>query len=140
VISTEHRARLGDRSLFPDLAARAYVNHAAISPPSVAVRDAVNAVLSDYSERGVGAVGTWLAQRARLRESLAGLIGASKDEIALVPNTTLGVTDIALCFPWRQGDRVLLFEGEFPANVTPWQRAAELFGWDRGAASPPRTG
>jgi selenocysteine lyase/cysteine desulfurase len=35
---------------------------------------------------------------------------------------------VALSFPWRRGDRVLLFEGEFPANVTPWQRAAELFG------------
>ena len=27
----------------------------------------------------------------------------------------------------RRGDRLVLFEGEFPANVTPWQRAAALF-------------
>ena len=26
------------------------------------------------------------------------------------------------------GDRVVLFAGEFPANVTPWQRAARMFG------------
>src|SRR5690606_3800790 len=50
------------------------------------------------------------------------------DEIALMPNTTRGVSDIALSVNWRPGDRVLLFRGEFPTNVTPWQRAAELFG------------
>jgi selenocysteine lyase/cysteine desulfurase len=36
--------------------------------------------------------------------------------------------DLALCIRWRRGERVVLFEGEFPANVTPWVRAAELFG------------
>jgi selenocysteine lyase/cysteine desulfurase len=46
----------------------------------------------------------------------------------LVPNTSHGVIDIAMCLPWQPGDRVVLFDGEFPTNVTPWQRAAELFG------------
>jgi selenocysteine lyase/cysteine desulfurase len=35
---------------------------------------------------------------------------------------------VALDLPWRRGDRVLLLEGEFPANVTPWQQAAATFG------------
>ena len=30
-------ARLGDRSLFPDLSRRVYFNHGSISPPSLAV-------------------------------------------------------------------------------------------------------
>lgn len=72
------RAALGDRSLFPDLQAKAYLNHAAISPPSLPVRAAV--------------------------------------------------LDVALCFPWQRGDRVVLMRGDFPANVTPWQRAAATFG------------
>src|SRR5262249_30545396 len=64
------------------------------------------------------------------------------------PNTSRGMSDVALCFPWRRGDRVILFEGEFPANVTPWQRAAETFGlsiawvplsaFHDGAASGPK--
>jgi selenocysteine lyase/cysteine desulfurase len=69
-----------------------------------------------------------LTQRQRLRTRLANLVGARTEDIAIVSNTTEGVVDIAQSFPWRKGDRVLLFEGEFPANVTPWQRAAELFG------------
>ncbi len=121
-------ARMGDRALFPDLEARAYLAHAAVSPPSLPVRAAARAVLDDYARRGAEAFPTWIAQRTRLRGKLASLVGAGPDDVALSPNTTRGVTDVALCFPWRAGDRVVLFEGEFPANVTPWQRAAGLYG------------
>jgi selenocysteine lyase/cysteine desulfurase len=63
-----------------------------------------------------------------LRAKLAALIGAQADSIALTLNTTRGIADIALCFDWKAGDRVVLFAGEFPANVTPWQQAARAFG------------
>jgi cysteine desulfurase / selenocysteine lyase len=121
-------ARLGDRSLFPDLAQPIYVNHGAISPPSLAVRHAVLGVVDDYARHGAGSFPRWAAQRTGLREKIGRLIGARGADVALMPNTTRGVIDVALCFPWARGDRVVLFEGEFPANVTPWQRAAEMFG------------
>jgi selenocysteine lyase/cysteine desulfurase len=120
-------AALGSRSLFPDLEVGAYLNHAAISPPSLPVRRAAAEVLDDYARRGAHAFRRWLDQRERLRGKLARFIGATAADIAFVPNTTRGVTDVALCIPWRRGERVLCVEGEFPANVTPWQRAAELF-------------
>ncbi len=126
--SDGHQARLGDRSLFPALEPRAYLNHAAVSPPSLAVRAAAERVLADYERVGVGAVMHWVEQRERLKGKLARLIGARAEDVALVSNTTRGVTDIALCIPWQPGDRVVLFKGEFPANTTPWQRAADLFG------------
>jgi selenocysteine lyase/cysteine desulfurase len=121
------RARLGDRSLFPDLEAFAYLNHAAISPPSTEVRRAVDTLLADYARRGVAAFGGWRDQRERLRARLARLIGASPDDLAFVSSTTRSVVDVALCFPWKPSDRVLCLRGEFPTNVTPWQRAAETF-------------
>jgi len=120
--------RLGDRSLFPDLEPRAYLNHAGISPPSVHVREAVLSLLLDYGRHGSTAFPNWSTQRARLRGRLAELVGARAENLALVPNTSMGLTAVALCFPWKPGDRVLAFRGEFPANVTPWQRAAEAFG------------
>ena len=70
---------------------------------------------------------TTLALRTRLRERLARLLGVEPVALALTSGATHGVQAIALSFPWKPGDRVVLFEGEFPANVTPWQRAAELF-------------
>ncbi len=120
-------AQIGDRSLFPLLAARAYCNHAAISPPSSAVTRAVEQLLTRYSERGVEAFPGFRDQRERLREKLARLIGASADEIALTAGTTHGISDIALSIPWQPGQRVLVLRGEFPTNVTPWQCAAKLY-------------
>ncbi len=125
---TTFTAKLGDRSLFPHLEARAYTNHAAISPPSLAVEAAAHAVLDDYARLGVAAHLPWLERRNALRGALATLVNGEAGNIALTANTTRGLTDVALCVPWERGDRIVLTEGEFPANVTPWQRAAELFG------------
>lgn len=121
------RPRLGDRALFPDLEPFAYLNHAAISPPSRLVRAALHRCIDDYAARGAGALLTWLEQRARLRGELAALIGAEYAEIGLTMGTSPGLTAVALGVPWRAGERVVLFEGEFPANVTPWLQAAALF-------------
>lgn len=120
--------RLGDRSLFPDLAARSYLAHCAISPVSRPVAEAVSAYVDSYARLGVGAMVRWLERRAVLRGAVARLIGAGADDIALVSNTTTGVIDIAFAIAWKPGDRVVLFDGEFPANVTPWQQAATTFG------------
>ena len=119
---------LGDRSLYPDLKAAAYVAYAATAPVSSLVKAAVNRVLDDYAEQGYVAFFQWLEQRERLRGKLGQLIGAKASDIALISGTTRGITDLALCVPWQTGERVVLFDGEFPANVSPWQNAARLFG------------
>ncbi len=124
---TRYLARLGDRSLFPKLTPHAYLNHAAVSAVSVPVEKAAEEVLGDYAARGLEAIGRWIPQRLTLKKKLGGLIGADASELALTPGTSWGAAAIALSFPWERGDRVVVFEGEFPANVTPWLRAAELF-------------
>jgi selenocysteine lyase/cysteine desulfurase len=110
------------------LEARAYLNHAAIAPASEPTVHAVREALDDYARLGVLAFPRWEQKRQALRAQFATLIGARAEEVALGWNTSRGVSDVALALPWKAGDRVLLFEGEFPANVTPWQRAAERFG------------
>lgn len=121
-------ARLGDRSLFPQLQAQAYLNHGAISPVSTPVREAVLRVLDDYAAHGVFAFGRWREQRERLRGKLAALIGARPEDVGFTASTTAGVITLANCIPWSKGDRIVLFRGEFPTNVTPWQRAAATYG------------
>lgn len=125
---TTPQAALGDRSLYPSLAAKAYLAYAATAPVSAAVQRAVNRVLDGYAERGNAAFFEWLEQRERLRGKLGRLVGAAASDIALVSGTTRGISDLALCLPWRTGDRIVLFDAEFPANVSPWLRAAETFG------------
>lgn len=125
---TVARVALGDRSLYPNLQAKAYLAYAATSPVSTRVKAAVDAFLDDYARRGNVAFFEWMQERERLRQKLGQLVGAAASDIALISSTTRGISDVALNLAWRPGERVVLFEGEFPANVTPWQRAAELFG------------
>ncbi|MCB9760613.1 MAG: aminotransferase class V-fold PLP-dependent enzyme [Alphaproteobacteria bacterium] len=104
------------------------MNHAAVSPLSDPVRAAVDAAMADTAADGVGAFMRWMGQRERLRASLAALIGAgSPADVALTRGTTAGITALAFCLDWAPGDRIIGFDGEFPANVTPWQRAAATF-------------
>jgi cysteine desulfurase / selenocysteine lyase len=121
--------RLGDRgAAFPALDSVAYLNHAAISPIALPVRQSIDAALDDYARRGSAAFGPMLRVRERLRARFAQLIGAEPREIAFIQNTTAGVIDVAFGVRWERGDRVVCFDGEFPANVSPFMRAAETFG------------
>jgi selenocysteine lyase/cysteine desulfurase len=62
----------------------------------------------------------------RSRQLCAQLVGATADEIALMPNTTTGLNVAAHALPLNRGDVVLTFDREFPSNVYPWlARAAE---------------
>ena len=119
----DYSPRPGDRSLFPELGPRVYLNHAGISPPSLPVREAVLGLVNDYARNGAAAYPLWSEQRRRLKGLMGQLLGANPEDIAFCPNTSMGLSNIALCFPWNKGDRVLCFQGEFPANITPWQRA-----------------
>lgn len=120
--------RLGDRGLFPLLEPRAYLNHAGVSPPSEPVRLAVHEAVDDFARRGGDAVGAAVERRGRLRARVAELLGAAPADVGLTTNTSSGIQAVALDLPWRRGDRVVLLDGEFPANVTPWQQVAGLFG------------
>lgn len=123
-----HVARLGDRTLFPSLTDRVYLNHAAISPVSAPVRERMMEVIDDYATRGVAAVHTWIEQRGRLRHVLAQLVNADASDIGYVLNTTSGIIRASMTLPFEAGDRVVLFRGEFPSNTTPWLQAAAHFG------------
>ena len=52
----------------------------------------------------------------------ARLINASPSEIAIVKNTSEGISTVAEGLDWKPGDKVIVFEEEFPANYYPWLR------------------
>lgn len=123
-----HTAQIGSRgALFPQLEAKVYLNFAAVSPPSTVAQEAVLGMLTDYARLGAGAIGGAVAQRDRLKGKLSKLIHAQPQDIALTRNTSEGALDIAFSIPWTAGDGVVLFRGEFPANVSAWLQAAEVF-------------
>ncbi len=122
------QASLGSRELFPDLEAAVYLNHAAISPLSLPVRDAIRRTTDRIAAKGMAHYHETLELRSTLRERVGRFLGVGANSVAFTSNTSQGITAVAMGLPWRRGDRVLVFEGEFPANVTPWLEAARLFG------------
>ncbi len=110
------------RALFPHITAgRIYLNHAATSPMSKRVVEAIDAYLR---ERSVGRIETYqsdLQTYAACREAVRRLINAeSTDRIALVGNTSDALNIVASGISWRAGDRILLNDLEFPANIHPY--------------------
>lgn len=118
---------LGDRSAFPELTWRAYLNHAAIGPLAAPTTAAIVAGLHAQACTGVGAIGPLYGAAQRTRAALGALLHAPPGSLALTRNTSDGLTAVALCHPYRAGQAIVVLRGEFPSNVTPWQRAAALY-------------
>ena len=125
---SQHNSQLGSRALFPELEPRVYLNHASLSAPSLPVQAAVQRSMKGYATRGMGWYSEEMACRDRLRLQLAELVNGRSEDIGLVANTSAGVLAVALCMDWKAGDRIVLFKGEFPTNITPWQQAAKREG------------
>jgi len=58
---------------------------------------------------------------ASLRQTLATLIGASPDEIALTSGAGAGLAAIAYALKWSVGDEVICARGEFPVQYATWK-------------------
>lgn len=56
-----------------------------------------------------------------VRHSLATLIGASADDIALTSGAGAGLAAVAYALKWSAGDEVLVASGEFPAHYATWK-------------------
>jgi len=56
----------------------------------------------------------------RIRASIAKLIGAAAEEIAITTGTTSGLAAVASGLDWKPGDEVLIARSEFPAHFTTW--------------------
>lgn len=112
------------RGLFPVTKSYAYFNTAAVAPLSTRARDAMRRLIRDQCDRGAVNYAEWFAAYDRCRDAAARLINATSDEIALVANTSAGLTTVARGLHAREGDNVVIPDAEFPANVYPWMALA----------------
>src|SRR2546423_1918 len=110
------------RDQFPVADRLIYLNHAAVAPLCRAARDAMKRLADDACHFGSYHYNEWLDAYQGLRVASARLMNASPEEIAIMKNTSEGIATVALGIDWKNGDRVVGFEEEFPANFYPWQR------------------
>src|SRR6202030_4690293 len=57
----------------------------------------------------------------RIRASVAKLIGAKPEEIALTTGASTGMSAVAYGLTWKPGDEVLTAKGEFPLQYATWK-------------------
>ncbi len=110
------------RELFPVTLNLVYFNHAAVGPLSVRACEAMERHARDQRDHGALHWREWYAEYDKLRELLARLIGAAPGEIAILKNTSEGLSFVAEGFRWEEGDNVVTTAMEFPSNWTPWKR------------------
>jgi cysteine desulfurase / selenocysteine lyase len=102
----------------------AYFDHAAVAPLPAIAREAVRRWLDQACEQGDTVWATWARRMEEVRATAARLIHAQPAELALVPNTTSGISLVAEGFPWLPGDNVVTLANEFPSNQYPWMNLA----------------
>jgi len=114
-------ARAGIRAQFPILDQGLYLNHAAIAPWPRCTADEVQTFAAENALKGPDGYRDWIVREKKLRRNLARLTGAaSADDIALLKNTTEGISLVAWGLDWKSGDNMVLPRGEFPSIRLPW--------------------
>lgn len=97
-----------------------YFNHASTAPVSLAVRERITELLKEKSETKIDDYFSFLKVYEETKILLSELINANPDRIAFLDNTSNGLNILATGIEWKEGDRILLNDIEFPANVYPF--------------------
>jgi selenocysteine lyase/cysteine desulfurase len=99
-----------------------YLNHAAVSPWPQSTAEAIKDFTNQNLHSGSMNYLKWIEIEQQLRELLCWLINAdSADDIALLKNTSEGLSVIAYGLEWSAGDNVVIPAGEFPSNRIVWE-------------------
>lgn len=99
-----------------------HLNHAAVAPWPVVTRDAVIAFAEENAAIGSQRYDIWMQTEQQLKQKMALLINAeSTDEIAILKNTSEGLSLIAQGLPFKASDNIVVPAEEFPSNKVVWQ-------------------
>lgn len=119
---------VGNADEFPVLRKWSFFNHAGVCPiPRVAAESLRK--FADEASGGAYLGAGWYADLDKLRSLAAKVINADREEIALVKNTSEGISIVANGLDWQWGDRIVTTAVEYPANVYPWMEVVR----NRGA-------
>ena len=112
------------RTHFPHTEHGVYVNHAATSPLSRPVMDAMDGYFSERHgaspDDPIDNFERFMPVIAEARDRAARLLGSTADRVAFMPNTSSALNVLADGLDWQSGDRIAVPACEFPTNVYPF--------------------
>jgi selenocysteine lyase/cysteine desulfurase len=102
------------RHRFPIFERLVYINSCSQGALSDVVREAYAGYLADWDEHGAPWE-YWVAQLDRARRSVAGLLNADEDEVAITTSVSAGVGALMSSFSFAGGrDKIVVSDFEFP--------------------------
>lgn len=115
------------RAEFPGLERRTYLNTVSLGQLSRRSRTAVNTFLDLWTELGASAwYAHWLDEVTATRAEFARLVGASEDEIAILPNVSTGLGAISSSIDFSTRSKVVCCELDFPTLTYHWLANPEV--------------
>jgi selenocysteine lyase/cysteine desulfurase len=115
------------RGLFPATQKYVYLNSAAVAPMPKVSAEAVYSQLRDVSENGTINMQDWLDTKKRCRILVAEMLKVKFENVAFVRNTSDGFSTVANGLDWAEGDNIVTFAKEFPANFYAWKMVRDKF-------------
>ena len=114
------------RSYFPYLKnGIIYFNHASTGPITTKVIERIESFLKERSEEKMDDYCVFKDVADETKGMIGEMINCSGDRIAFLDNTTNGIIWLAQGIDWKEGDRIILNDVEFPANVYPFLQLKE---------------
>lgn len=114
------------RSYFPHLQEGIiYFNHASTAPISTKVKERIEEFVKERSEDALDDYWAFKAVAEETKEIIGEMINCKGERIAFLDNTTNGIIWLTLGIDWKEGDRIILNDVEFPANVYPFLQLKE---------------
>lgn len=110
-----------------------YLNHASTSIPPLPVYEAVKAyyhIIMKYGATSAKGETLVYKQLEETKRRAAGLLHAEPEEIALMPNGSMGISMVANGLPIKEGSNVLVDNMSFVSNAAPFLRLKQQFGVD----------
>ncbi|UUO08183.1 aminotransferase class V-fold PLP-dependent enzyme [Blastopirellula sp. J2-11] len=104
----------------------AYFDHSSVSPLPRRTAALIKQFVDQAAAGGNLHWPEWAATVEKTRGKIASLVNADVEEIALLPNTTHGVSLVAGGYAWKPGDSVVVLSNEFPANLYAWMHLKSI--------------
>jgi len=115
------------QKLFPHLQKDfVYFNHASTGPISSRVKESINELLYLKSEGKIDDYNELLRRADESKQLLGKMLNTTADRFAFTSNTSSGLNILAQGIRWKNGDRIILGNVEFPANVYPFLNLSDI--------------
>ena len=122
-----HRELIAWRKEFPILQRKTYLNSCSLGALSTRSMAGMARFQELWNEYGASAwYKLWLGEIAEVREKFARIIGAQPHEIAIAPNVSAALSEIATGLDMGERNRVVMADLDFPTLAYQWMAKQRL--------------